>query len=85
VILLKNDGYQRVMPEPHPIFNCPNCNALYYVAKAEVRSEIVDRWVTCRTCKGPLPACEGKFILKYLLLRKAVRRNTRPTGKVTGS
>jgi len=67
------------MPEPHPtpLFNCPNCNALYHVVKAEVRSEIVDRWVTCRTCSGPLPAREGKFVLKYLLLRKAVRRNTR--------
>jgi predicted Zn finger-like uncharacterized protein len=57
------------MPEPHPtpLFNCPNCNALYHVVKADLRSEIVDRWVTCRTCNGPLPAREGKFVLKYLL------------------
>jgi len=34
---------QRIMPEPHPtpLFNCPNCNALYHVVKADLRSEML--------------------------------------------
>ena len=58
------------------LVNCPNCNALYQI-------KAIDRRVTCRACRGPLPAREGKFVLKYFLLRKAIRskkwqRQTRP-------
>ena len=56
-------------------FNCPHCNTAYQVVKAEVGA--IDRWVTCRTCRGPLPAREGKFILKYFFLRQAGRTDPR--------
>ena len=54
-------------------FNCPNCNALYEVIKAEAGPETDDRQVFCRVCGGPLKAREGSFVLKYFLLRTALR------------
>ncbi len=45
-------------------FNCPNCNALYHLIKAEAGSETVDREITCRASGGPLPGREGNFVLK---------------------
>jgi hypothetical protein len=55
-------------------FNCPNCNALYQIIKAEAGPESLDREVACRVCGGPLPGREGKSVVKYFLLRKAGRR-----------
>jgi predicted Zn finger-like uncharacterized protein len=55
------------------LFNCPNCNALYHIVKVEAGPETGSREVVCRTCGGPLPAREGKFVVKYFLLRKAGR------------
>ncbi len=52
------------------MFHCPNCDALYQVVKDEARRETIDRWVTCQICGGPLPSREGKFTLRYFLLRK---------------
>jgi predicted Zn finger-like uncharacterized protein len=54
-------------------FHCPNCNALYQVVKQEAGPETVDRELTCRSCGAPFPGREGKFILKYFLLRKSGR------------
>ena len=54
--------------------NCPHCNALYQIIKAEAGPESGDREVACRVCGGPLPGREGKFVVKYFLLRKAGRR-----------
>ena len=52
-------------------FNCPNCNTLYRIIKAEAGSETVDREITCRACGGgPLAGRQGNFVLKYFLLRK---------------
>jgi predicted Zn finger-like uncharacterized protein len=53
------------------MLHCPNCDALYQVVKDKAPSGTIDRWVTCQICSGPLPAREGKFVLKYFLLRKA--------------
>ena len=50
-----------------------NCNALYQIVKVEAGPETVDRQVTCRTCGGPFPGREGKFVIKYFLLRNAGR------------
>ena len=61
------------MPISKPLFFCPNCKALYQVVKAEAGPETADREITCQECKAPLPAREGKFILKYFMLRKAAR------------
>jgi hypothetical protein len=55
------------------LFNCPHCDALYQVVKVEAGPETVDRQLTCRSCGGPLPSREGKFIIKYFMLRKAGR------------
>jgi hypothetical protein len=55
-------------------FNCPHCNALYHVVAVEAGPVPIDRWVTCH---GPIPAREGKFILKYFLLRQAARTDKR--------
>ena len=58
-------------------FNCPNCNTLYHVVKAETGLRVVDNWITCCTCHGPIPAREGEFMLKYFLLRQAARPDPR--------
>jgi hypothetical protein len=57
-----------------PFYRCPHCSALYHIIKVEAGPESDDREITCRSCGGPLRASEGKFILKYFLLRKAGRR-----------
>jgi hypothetical protein len=54
-------------------FICPNCNALYRVVRVEIDPETVQREITCRACGERLPAREGKFVLKYFLLRKGGR------------
>ena len=54
-----------------PFFKCPICEALYHIVKAEAGPESTDRNITRRVCGGPLPGREGKFVMKYFLLRKA--------------
>jgi predicted RNA-binding Zn-ribbon protein involved in translation (DUF1610 family) len=54
-------------------FICPNCNALYRMVRQEAGPETVDRQITCRACGAPLPSREGKFVLKYFLLRNGGR------------
>jgi hypothetical protein len=44
-------------------FNCPNCNALCQIIKAEAGPETRERDIACRICGGPLPGREGQFIL----------------------
>src|SRR5262249_33633208 len=57
-------------------FACPNCNAFYQVVKVEAGPETKDHQITCRVCSSPLSGREGKLVLKYFLLREAVRRKT---------
>jgi hypothetical protein len=54
-------------------FTCLNCKALYQLVKVEAGLGTVDRAVTCLVCGAPLPGREGKFVLKYSLLRKTER------------
>ena len=54
-------------------FTCPTCNALYQMVRQEAGPENVNSEITCRACGGPLPNREGKFVLKYFLLRKGGR------------
>jgi hypothetical protein len=56
------------------MFSCPHCDALYQVIKTEAGPETNDRAITCCICSEPLPAREGKFVLKYFLMRKAIRK-----------
>jgi hypothetical protein len=61
-------------------FNCPNCDALYYLIKAEAGPETVDLELTCLVCNVPLPAREGPVVFKYFLSGSAPpRRKTRKT------
>jgi hypothetical protein len=53
---------------------CPHCEALYHVIKLEAAPESVDRQTKCAICDGSLSAGDGKYSLKYFLLRKAARR-----------
>ena len=72
----------RIMPGGRPSafksFICPNCQALYQIVKVEAGPETIDREPTCRACGGPLAGRDGKFVLKYFLLRKAARTWRRP-------
>jgi hypothetical protein len=65
-------------------FTCPNCNALYQLVRVEAGPETVVRGPTCRDCAAPFPARDGKFVLKYFILRQAARikrwRRPRPRG-----
>ena len=54
-------------------FNCPHCNALHNVVRKEAGAAMVTRQATCRACGGPIPSREGKFALRYLLLRTAIK------------
>jgi hypothetical protein len=55
-------------------FICPNCNALYQVVKVEAGPETKGHEIACRVCGVPLAGREGKFVLKYFLLREGIRR-----------
>jgi hypothetical protein len=67
-------------PSPFKSFTCPNCQALYQIVKVEAGPESVFQDVPCRVCDAPLAGREGKFVLKYFLLREAirVRKSQRP-------
>jgi transcription elongation factor Elf1 len=56
-----------------PLYFCPDCNALYQLVQIEAGSETNYREITCSNCGTPFPAREGKFVLKYFMLRKAAR------------
>jgi DNA-directed RNA polymerase subunit RPC12/RpoP len=55
-------------------FKCPTCSALYQVVKIDAGQGRTHREAACRDCGAPFPAREGRFILKYFMLRKAGRR-----------
>ena len=63
---------------PPSAFNCPNCDALYQVIKTEAGPETVDREITCRSRGAPFQGRDGKFVVKYFMLRKATRRKRLP-------
>ena len=63
-----------VSAKPPGLFTCPHCNALYQVVEVEAGPETTDREIACRVCGAPLAGREGKFVLKYFLLREAIGR-----------
>ena len=54
-------------------FTCPNCRALYQLVRAQGGPEAVQDEPTCGYCGAPFSARAGKFVLKYFMLRPAVR------------
>jgi transcription elongation factor Elf1 len=58
-------------------FTCPNCQALYQIVKVEAGPETDSREIMCRVCGAPLAAREGKFVLKYFLLRRGIKSRRR--------
>jgi predicted Zn finger-like uncharacterized protein len=74
------------MPDGRPpafnSFTCPNCQAHYYVVKVEAGLETIDRALRCRSCGEPLPSREGRYVLKYFMVRgsgQTPRCRTRPS------
>jgi predicted RNA-binding Zn-ribbon protein involved in translation (DUF1610 family) len=51
-------------------FTCPNCNALYQIVRQEAGPETSNRDITCRACGGPLPARDGRSVLKYFVMHE---------------
>ena len=47
-------------------------SAFYQVVKVEAGPETDNREIACRACGSPLTGRDGKFVLKYFLLRKAI-------------
>ena len=67
-------GVRIMVPaRPKSSFNCPRCKAMYQVITEEAGPETVYSEITCNACGGPLPNREGKYVLKYFLLRKGAR------------
>jgi predicted Zn finger-like uncharacterized protein len=54
-------------------FVCPSCHALYRVVGVDIDPDAAESEIACRACGNPMPAREGKFVLKYFLLRKGGR------------
>jgi hypothetical protein len=67
----------RGKPPTFNSFTCPNCQSLYHIVKVEAGPETDSREIVCHACGGPLTGREGKFVLKYFLLRKAARTRRR--------
>jgi DNA-directed RNA polymerase subunit RPC12/RpoP len=51
-------------------FNCSNCGALYEVVHVEAESIAIDRELACLSCGAPLQSRQGRFLLKYFLLKR---------------
>jgi predicted Zn finger-like uncharacterized protein len=54
-------------------FRCPHCAAIYKVIRAEAGPETNDREVICLHCGAPLPAREGRYVLKYFFVGRGPR------------
>ena len=62
-------------PTRREFFRCPKCNALYQLVRGKAGPETTSGGETaCQVCGELLATSEGAFVLKYLLLRQAVRR-----------
>jgi hypothetical protein len=60
-------------------FNCPQCDALYYLIETEAGPETADLQLTCVACDAPLPGREGSIVLKYFLSSPPRRKKLRKT------
>jgi hypothetical protein len=78
VVSNPNASRERIMAgRPRSSFTCPNCEALYEIVRVEAGPETDSREIVCRACGAPLAARDGRFVLKYFLLRKGLRSRRR--------
>ena len=61
-------------PAKFRFFTCPSCAALYQVVRSEAGPETKAAELACLTCAAPLSPRDGKFVLKYFLLREGRRK-----------
>ena len=68
-------SWGRIMGRPGKFrfFTCPSCAALYQVVGAEAGPETKAGALACLVCGEPLSPRDGKFVLKYFLLREGRR------------
>jgi transcription elongation factor Elf1 len=52
-------------------FNCTSCGALYEVVHVEAENVAIDRELACLSCGAPLQSRQGRFVLKYFLLKRS--------------
>jgi len=50
------------------LFNCPNCNSQYKLARVEADPAASYGKIECYHCGGPLSGYKEGFILKYFLV-----------------
>ena len=55
-------------------FTCPSCAALYQIIKAKAGPETEAAELACLVCSKSLTPRDGKFVLKYFLLREGRRQ-----------
>jgi uncharacterized Zn-finger protein len=71
-----------LLPMPESTnFNCPMCNALYKLVRAEAPAAN-DKPLICLGCGGPLRHREGKFALKYFRVSDGVELRRGKTPKL---
>ena len=75
----------RHTPTAKPFFKCPNCEALYHIVKVKAGPKTADREITCRDCGGPLAGRQGKFVIKYFLLRNAGHGRVQKWKRIAGN
>ena len=65
---------ESAMPEMSEIssFQCPQCDAIYQVVRVEAEPTS-DREINCPVCRTPLRSRDGRFVLKYFLMRPPKR------------
>ena len=61
----------RVRPSPSRVRTAKRC---YHIVKVEAGPESVFKEVPCRVCGAPLAGRDGRFVLKYFLLREATQK-----------
>ena len=55
-------------------FHCPRCAATYKLIKVEAPTVENHRPLPCIVCREPLPATQGKSLLKYFLFKRPKKK-----------
>jgi predicted RNA-binding Zn-ribbon protein involved in translation (DUF1610 family) len=66
-------------------FNCSNCGAAYEVVHVKAENVAIDCELACLSCGAPLQSRQGRFVLKYFLLKRSYSAATprRPESALT--